>query len=63
MLASPTGIIARGTRLLSTCRVLQHDNPLVSLVFTFGASAVIFWPSGVSPTPLDRDYTGHVYLH
>lgn len=30
MLVSPSGTIARGTRLFSTCRALQHDNPLVS---------------------------------
>ncbi|KAJ6150607.1 hypothetical protein N7471_001806 [Penicillium samsonianum] len=28
MLVSPSGTIARGTRLFSTCRALQHDNPL-----------------------------------
>ncbi|KAJ5699269.1 hypothetical protein N7536_002282 [Penicillium majusculum] len=28
MLCSPSGAIARGTRLFSTCRALQHDNPL-----------------------------------
>ncbi|KAJ5200931.1 hypothetical protein N7449_005734 [Penicillium cf. viridicatum] len=28
MLCSPSGTIARGTRLFSTCRALQHDNPL-----------------------------------
>ncbi|KAJ5933256.1 hypothetical protein N7516_007745 [Penicillium verrucosum] len=28
MLGSPSGAIARGTRLFSTCRALQHDNPL-----------------------------------
>ena len=30
MLAFPSSTIARGTRLFSTCRALQHDNPLVS---------------------------------
>ncbi|KUM62974.1 hypothetical protein ACN42_g4108 [Penicillium freii] len=28
MLASSSSTIARGTRLFSTCRALQHDNPL-----------------------------------